>query len=256
MRKRVLIVEDIPLVRKNLCSILELQDFEVKVAASAEEALNLVHCVTFHVICIDIALDDNDPTNTDGQKVLAEVARLAEGTRALIVSGNRDQHLAIEAYERYGLARYLLKGQFSIDDFAAAVAKEASVAALGVFGHFASAFDALVFELDEPFWVDSAMRAIPIKGGMYTLRRSIEGLVNRLAPIRPHRDANERARIDATNATISFRFWSKARGVAIRCLICRTGTTDIAAGEERHAFGGVEAVVTVDLAAARTDYLE
>jgi ActR/RegA family two-component response regulator len=256
MRKRVLIVEDDPEVRKNLCDILELRDFEVTGIATAEKAIDLVHRVTFHVVSIDIGLDDDDMTNTDGQKVLAEVARLAEGTRALIVSGNRDQHLTIEAYERYGIARFLLKGQYTLKDFAAAVAKEASVAALRVFGHFASAFDALVFELDEPFWVDSAMRAIPIKGGMYTLRRSIEGLVNPLAPIRPHRDPRERALIDTINATISFRFWSKARGVAIRCLICRAGSKDIAAGEDRHAFGGVEAVVTVDPAAARTDYLE
>ncbi|SRR5216684_3985319 len=256
MHKRVLIVEDIPLVRKNLCSILELQNFEVRVAATAEEALDLVHRVTFHVVCIDVALDDNDPTNTDGQKVLAEVARLAEGTRALIVSGNKDHHLTVEAYERYGLARYLLKGQFSIDDFAKAVAKETAVAALRVFGHFTSAFDVLLFELDEPFWVDSALRAVPIKGGLYTLRTSLEGLVKHLAPIRPHRDADERARIDANNAMISFRFWSKARGLAIRCVIRPLSTTDITAGGERHAFGGVEAIVTEDPAAARADYLE
>ena len=256
MRKRILIVEDVPRVRENLCSILELQGFEVKVAATAEAALDLVHSVTFHVACIDIALDVNDGTNTDGQRVLAEVARLAEGTRALIVSANRDHHLAVEAYERYALARFLSKGQFSIDEFAAAVVKESSVATLRVFGDFTDVFDALIFQLNEDVWANAALRAVRVKGGMHTLRTGVEGAVRDLAPIRPHRDADERARIDAANATISFRFWSKSRGLPIRCVIGPPSTAGIADGEERHAFGGVEAVVTADPSAARADYLE
>jgi CheY-like chemotaxis protein len=255
MRKRVLIIEDVPVARKNLCSILELQDFEVKGAATAAEALDFVQRVTFHVVSIDISLDVNDSTNTDGQKVLAEVARLAEGTRALIVSQSRDQHLTIEAYERYGLARYLLKSQVSLDDFAAAVAKEASVATLRIFRDFTHVFDALLFQL-EPVWADSALSAVRIKGGLHTLRTGVEGAVNPLAPIRPHRNAEERARIDSANAKITFRFWSKARGLPMRCVIASPSTANVAGGEERHPFGGVEAVVTVDSTAERTDYLE
>jgi ActR/RegA family two-component response regulator len=256
MNKRVLIVEDRPRVRENLCGILELKGFEVKGAATAQEAIDLIHDVTFHVVCIDLSLDDDDPTNTDGQKVLAEVARLAEGSRALIVSGMQYHHVTVEAFERYGLARYLLKGQFSNDDFAAAVAKEAAVATLGLFGDFTSAFDALIFQLSERVWTDAALRAVRIKGGMHTLRTGVEGAVHHLAPIRPHRDTDERARIDAANATISFRFWSKARGLPLRCVIGSPSTAKIADGEERHAFGGVEAVVTVDPSATRADYLE
>lgn len=256
MRKRVLIVEDVRHVRENLCRILELQDFEVKGAATADEALDLIHRITFHVVSIDLSLDENNPTNTDGQKVLAEVARLAEGTRALILSGGRDHHVTVQAYERYGLARYLVKGQLAIDDFAPAIAKEVSVATLRLFGDFTDAFDALLFQLSEPLWVDSALRAVRISGGMYTLRAGVERAVGHLAPIRPHRDKDERARIDATNATISFRFWSKARGQALRCVIRHPDTTNMTAVEERHVFGGVEAIVTVDSAAARADYLE
>lgn len=255
MRKRVLIVEDRPRVRENLCQILEARGYEVQGAATAEAALDAIHRIAFHVVCIDLSLDDDDPTNTDGQKVLAEVARLAEGTRALIVSGMQYHHVTVEAFERYGLARYLLKGQFSNDDFAAAVGKEATAASLRVFGQIASSFDALLYQLDEPFWTDAALRAVHIKGGLYTLRTGIEGIINHLAPIRPHREGEERARVDPVNAMIVFRFWSKARGKPIRCAVQAPGG-EILGGEERYSFGGAEAVVTVDPAGQRADYLD
>lgn len=220
---RVLILEDVGTARRAFKRYLELKGFQVWEAESPEEADALMRNLTFHVACVDLGMNEEDPSDFRGQEVLKQFADAKEGTRLIVVSkrrGERAHEITIKAYEDYAIARYLKKGQFSPDDYIKAVTNEASKARLGIYRHHETAISALFEGLNDAIWVDRALRALAAKGGPVVVENAIERLVVPVSPLRPLKNTADGALVNSDGAVI--RFWSKALGAGVRCVLSRT----------------------------------
>jgi signal transduction histidine kinase len=100
---RVLVVDDDPDTRNNLCDILELDNFKVETAGTAAEALRLRNWDCFSAILLDRRLPDGN-----AEKLLPRLRQLAPEAAILIVTGYADLEDAIAAL-RQGAADYILK---------------------------------------------------------------------------------------------------------------------------------------------------
>lgn len=218
MQPRVLLVEDLQTTRKAYRRVLELEGLIVHEAGNLREAEAAMSRIAFHVVCLDLGLEDSDPSNFEGKKVLQELSKYNEGTKAIIVSqkgGDRAHDIAIEAYERFGLTRWLRKGQFSVEDFVSNVVGAARSVKLNALGGASSALEALIAGLDSDVWIDEALRLLRPRGGLAGLRDLLDNLAQDLAPVRPHREPALRANVDAIRYLVDFSFWSRAVGSAM-----------------------------------------
>src|SRR5947209_20461003 len=100
---RVLVVDDDPDTRANLCDILELDDYEVEKAGSVAEVLSRNSWSGLAAILLDRKLPDGT-----AEELLPQLRRLAPDTAVLIVTGYADLQGAIAAL-RQGAADYILK---------------------------------------------------------------------------------------------------------------------------------------------------
>ncbi len=100
---RVLIVDDDPDTRGNLCDILELDDYQVQTAGSVAEALNRKDWDLLAAILLDRRLPDGT-----AEDLLPRLKERAPDAAVLIVTGYSDLQGAIAAL-RLGAADYILK---------------------------------------------------------------------------------------------------------------------------------------------------
>src|SRR5437660_1332521 len=90
MRPRILIVEDIEDMREVWRAVFERADYRADGAATAEAAQRAIDRCTYHVALVDIMLAGRDDvSDRSGVKVLKYLRDLAEGTRALVLSGQK-----------------------------------------------------------------------------------------------------------------------------------------------------------------------
>lgn len=91
-RRRVLVVDDEPLLRRALWRILK-SEFDLELAESAEKALELLRSRAF-----DIILTDHDMPEHDGRWLLEQVQAEHPHVRRILTSGRSptgiDEHLA------------------------------------------------------------------------------------------------------------------------------------------------------------------
>lgn len=94
MKKRVLIVDDEPLIREGLQKILELNHFEVVIAANGNEALQRIAQTHPQVVVTDIIMPEKD-----GVEVIMELRTRYPNTKIIAISGggriNAENHLEI-----------------------------------------------------------------------------------------------------------------------------------------------------------------
>lgn len=100
---RVLVVDDDPDTRSNLCDILGLDNIEVETAGTAAEAMNRGPWDRFAAIILDRKLPDGS-----AEELLPRLRRMAPHAAILIVTGFADLQGAIAAL-RQGAADYILK---------------------------------------------------------------------------------------------------------------------------------------------------
>jgi PAS domain S-box-containing protein len=100
---RALIVEDDADARANLQDILELDDWHVDTAGSAQEVIKRTDWSDITVVILDRRLPDGD-----AEHLLPEIRRLAPEAAVIVVTGFVDLNDAILAL-RQGAADYLLK---------------------------------------------------------------------------------------------------------------------------------------------------
>jgi len=132
-RPRVLIVDDQENWREALSDMLG-PVYEIETAANYEDAKRRLWQRAFHVLVTDQRLMDPDITNIEGILLLDEVAKLWDGTQAIIVTGYPTFEAAKEALRGRGAYDYLLKhpeegGAFQIREYRARV-KEAAEKAM------------------------------------------------------------------------------------------------------------------------------
>jgi signal transduction histidine kinase/FixJ family two-component response regulator len=100
---RVLVIEDDPDARSNLCDILELDEHEVEVAGTVAEVLRRTDWRDIHVVILDRRLPDGTADD-----LLPALKERAPDAAVLVVTGFADVEGAITALRR-GASDYLLK---------------------------------------------------------------------------------------------------------------------------------------------------
>jgi two-component system KDP operon response regulator KdpE len=99
---RILIVDDEPHVRKFLRLSLQAEEFNVLEAATAEEAITLVHTASPDLMILDLGLPD-----LDGRLVIRDV-RLKSNMPILVLSGRAEDNEKIATLEQ-GADDYITK---------------------------------------------------------------------------------------------------------------------------------------------------
>jgi heterodisulfide reductase subunit A len=101
--KRVLIVDDEPIVRESIRDWLKTAGYQVETAENGEDALKILENNDFGVIILDVRL----PGKT-GIKVLREVKAVKPDIKSIIITAYPSSELADEARE-LGAIDYLIK---------------------------------------------------------------------------------------------------------------------------------------------------
>lgn len=99
----ILLVEDDPDTRANLCDILELDGYTVGVAGSAQEARDLNDWDQIRVIILDRRLPD-----ATAEELLPEIRARAPRTDVIVVTGYGDMESTVVALQ-HGAADYIIK---------------------------------------------------------------------------------------------------------------------------------------------------
>jgi DNA-binding NtrC family response regulator len=94
VKRRVLIIEDEAILRKNLCRYLAQGGFEVKGALSGEEAHPMLRSCGIEILLLDLGLPD-----CDGFTLLKQARTLYPHMPAVIMTGQEDSELESRAYQ-------------------------------------------------------------------------------------------------------------------------------------------------------------
>ncbi len=103
MKGRVLIVDDEPVARRTLETMLKLEGYEVETAASGEAALRLLEERDFEVMVLDLKMP-----GLSGQDVLHRVVEMEKDLQVIMLTGHGSLESAIDAV-RHRAHDYLLK---------------------------------------------------------------------------------------------------------------------------------------------------
>jgi len=111
---RVLVVDDLEKWRKELTVTLQREGFDTDSASTAAEALERLNGALYHLLILDIRLEDSDPSNTEGIELLRELDKqgLTESTAVIILSAYGTQEQMYLAFKDYKVADFLSKNHF------------------------------------------------------------------------------------------------------------------------------------------------
>ena len=116
---RVLVVDDSQDWRDQLVETLQGGGYLVDGASTANEALEKLNEAPYHVMVLDIVMEESDLSNEDGLRLLhyLDEHRLTEATKVIILSayGNTDRMRT--SFKDYKVADFLSKGRFESQAF-------------------------------------------------------------------------------------------------------------------------------------------
>lgn len=101
--ERILIVEDDLFFREVFSDLLKEEGYEVESAATADEAFDLLHRLDYHLVVVDLVLEDDS-----GLDVLEKVKQIDPAIEVIIVTGHANIETAIYAL-KHGARDYLVK---------------------------------------------------------------------------------------------------------------------------------------------------
>ena len=102
--RRVLVVDDEPLIRKTISRLLSRHGYSVVVAADGNEALREANELPF-----DVALVDYEMPGRNGLKVLSELRERQPACIRVLMTGRRDFPLVVAAVNRGEIMRVVQK---------------------------------------------------------------------------------------------------------------------------------------------------
>jgi DNA-binding NtrC family response regulator len=111
----VLVVEDDRALRELLSFKLEREGYRVACVSSGEEALEILEKREFHLVITDLFM-----RKVGGLSVLKRTKEINMGTKVIVVTGNPDMSLALEAF-CFRADDFILK-PFSLEEFSMRVA--------------------------------------------------------------------------------------------------------------------------------------
>lgn len=98
-RHRILVVDDLPDWRLTLGGLLEDEGYDIEVAGSSSEALELLRADHFDLAVLDIRLDETDEGNTEGINLAAEIRARWPKVRVVFITGYGTPDIMREALE-------------------------------------------------------------------------------------------------------------------------------------------------------------
>jgi len=120
-KKRILAIDDDLLVRESMKSLLEKNGFDIKVASSGREALQLLGKETFDLILTDVRMPEINGIETL-KAIRAERAKFGKPPLPEIVLTAYDDESVKEEAKKLGVRDFLLK-PFDLTDFISTIRK-------------------------------------------------------------------------------------------------------------------------------------
>ena len=116
---RVLVVDDIKEWREELVETLQHGGFYANSAPTISQARLLLDKTFYHLLVLDIRMDDADQSNTDRLDLLHEMDEqgLSEATKVIMLSGHGTQEQMRTAFREFKVADFLSKDKFNIRVF-------------------------------------------------------------------------------------------------------------------------------------------
>ncbi len=104
MNRKVLFVDDDPLVLKSIDRLVRGMDVEVFKACSPAEALSLLNEMSFAVV-----ITDNIMPGMSGIQLLSRIRDISPGTVRVLMTARVDLNTAMSAESEAGISRFILK---------------------------------------------------------------------------------------------------------------------------------------------------
>jgi ActR/RegA family two-component response regulator len=105
---------------------LEKKGFMVGIAQTRDEAIERLGQCLYHVAIVDLKLDEKDPGNREGLRVLEHIWKMDEGTRAIVRSGFASEISVINEMIKYGIKGLTEKDMAFVTDSANKGTEDAS----------------------------------------------------------------------------------------------------------------------------------
>jgi CheY-like chemotaxis protein len=118
-RGRILILDDMQRWRQALVEILERDGYEAVAVSSAQEVLRHLSQSLYHVLILDICLNESDHGNTDGWELLHKISELnLDGAlKVMMVSAHETNEQVRNAFHNYNVSDFIIKSSFTKKEF-------------------------------------------------------------------------------------------------------------------------------------------
>jgi DNA-binding response OmpR family regulator len=118
-RGRILIVEDEKRWREELNEMLTDEGYEVDLAATVAQTRELMAQNLYHLLILDIRMDDRDQSNVEGMELLQELDRfsLAGALEVIMLSAYGTKEQMREAFNQFRVADFIDKQEFDNLEF-------------------------------------------------------------------------------------------------------------------------------------------
>jgi ActR/RegA family two-component response regulator len=237
--KKVLLVEDIDISRITYANIIKHAGYAVDTVSSLDEAIAAIDRKTYQVAVVDIILAEDDVFNRDGLRVIEYLQELNEGTESVIISGQDEVDVAIEAFHKFGLVQYINKKRLEkSSDITSAVDKAFGKARIKQFGPFHSVSCVFSGKGNEMTWEHKCLALLKPSEGAAGFSKFLQGFIKPLTPLLPGKDSASPSAFDEGRQRVTAEFWSKGVGGAVRVLLAPARQAESALGEVASLGGG------------------
>lgn len=110
MRKRILIVDDVPDWRAQLRAILK-NEYEVITVDNYQDAMDVIRNRAAELVIVDLSLSPSDENDRQGMALLEQLAR--HRINSIVLTGYPEQELQIEAEEKYQIFDFIDKNSLA-----------------------------------------------------------------------------------------------------------------------------------------------
>jgi CheY-like chemotaxis protein len=223
-RTRVLVVEDIATARESYVANLELSEaYRVDSAADLQGAYEATDARAYHVAVVDIMLaGERDVANRDGVKIVKRLQRLAEGTKAVVLSAQKaETQLVGDLVLEYGAFKYLDKEVLERDGIRGLLGVVESAAKASSVGKptWESVVGSLMPGQPEQRFVSDVMTRLDFGGGFENLKSMLVHNARHLVPLLAGTDGAHMLQFDEDAGGFSGAYWSKGQGQAVEIFI-------------------------------------
>src|SRR5438270_10145242 len=110
----ILIVDDMKIWREELVETLQHGGFNATSASTAAEALKMLNENLYHILVLDLRMNENDQSNIDGIELLHELDRrgLSEATKVIMLSAHGTPEQMFTSFSKYSVVDFLSKDDF------------------------------------------------------------------------------------------------------------------------------------------------